>query len=335
MTSSPLRPVTVLELPLVAGWISSVAASEFELSGWLNAIQNATARPQLLAGLWGLWENGTLSALCWAENLPGQICQLRPPLADPNLSLKKIRDLLAQALAGAAAAGATWCQCLTGPAQRGTYQAIFANRLSHFTALSYQIRELSGEDVLPEIDPTEFTPYAPAGDREALELLLLRTYEQSQDCPRLDQWRNPGQALSGYAAVGHSGTAEWWWARGTSRTMGPAMGPGDQPGQALSLIGCVLLAVHPEGENATHCKDALPAGGLLELLYWGVIPEARGQRYGKKLVAWAIWRGKCLRAKALVATVDVANTPALGVYQELGFVEALRLDLWGCGLPAE
>ena len=75
------------------------------------------------------------------------------------------------------------------------------------------------------------------------------------------------------------------------------------------VVGCLLL----RGLSATD---------PVELMYWGLIPEARGRRMGDRLLQL----GQQLagqRGKLLVACIDQANQPAWKAFQRAGF--------WACG----
>jgi ribosomal protein S18 acetylase RimI-like enzyme len=67
---------------------------------------------------------------------------------------------------------------------------------------------------------------------------------------------------------------------------------------------------------------------MLEVVYMGVTPEARGQGVGDTLLARAA--DECARRRAAVLTlaVDSHNHPALDLYQRWAFVETARRRAW-------
>jgi ribosomal protein S18 acetylase RimI-like enzyme len=71
-------------------------------------------------------------------------------------------------------------------------------------------------------------------------------------------------------------------------------------------VGCLLL-----GEDA--------AGAQWELVYMGVVPEARGRGIGLDLTRHAQWVARAAGCARMVLAVDATNAPALAVYAAAGF----------------
>jgi ribosomal protein S18 acetylase RimI-like enzyme len=97
------------------------------------------------------------------------------------------------------------------------------------------------------------------------------------------------ETLEGYAASGNSGRHLW----------SILQAEGDD-------VGCLLLADYPQFKQ-------------WELVYIGVVPEARGNGWGKAAVQEALWRAKEAGRERLVLAVDEANRPALAMYARAGF----------------
>ncbi len=70
-------------------------------------------------------------------------------------------------------------------------------------------------------------------------------------------------------------------------------------------IGCLLLADHPESNQ-------------WELVYMGLVPEARGRGWGAKIARHAQWEAQRAGRERLVLAVDAANRPAVAMYQQAG-----------------
>ncbi len=124
--------------------------------------------------------------------------------------------------------------------------------------------------------------------RDDFVRMLSNTYRDSLDCPELTRLRTPDEALAAHAATGAFRPDCW----------------------ELLLIddvlcGCVLTA--PVEDRS-----------LLELVYMGVEPDARGRGLGAVLLRRAQWHAARCRLGALVAAVDVRNGPALRVYEQAG-----------------
>lgn len=123
---------------------------------------------------------------------------------------------------------------------------------------------------------------------------LLRTYQQSLDCPELNDTRTVEEILAGHRAQGILRPDHW----------------------QLALVqevpvGLILLC---------GLKDE-PAW---DLSYVGVVPERRGQGWGRALVSWGLQAAKEAGVPGLHLAVDERNEPALGLYRSLGFVEVAR-----------
>ncbi len=86
-------------------------------------------------------------------------------------------------------------------------------------------------------------------------------------------------------------------------------GPNDEP------VGVLLL---------TH----VPLRPAIELVYVGVVPQARGRSYGRLLVRLAIEAASRARKDHLMLAVDRRNHYALKIYGELGFTETDRRHAW-------
>jgi hypothetical protein len=120
--------------------------------------------------------------------------------------------------------------------------------------------------------------------------LVERTYQGSLDCPALDGVRRIADVLEGYRAIGIFDPTRWIIARHREQD-----------------IGCLLLADHPRDHQ-------------WELVYMGVVPEARGHGWGVAIARHAQWLARQAGRKRLVLAVDAANLPAIAVYAAAGFV---------------
>lgn len=141
--------------------------------------------------------------------------------------------------------------------------------------------------------PTESTlTFEAHADREPARLgaILARSYQQSLDCPELNDVRDPAEVIEGYQAQGQYNSAHWFLVRAEGAD-----------------VGCLILTEHPRSENC-------------ELVYMGVVPEARGRGYGEQIIRFAGAHTSQLRAERLVLAVDERNEPALAMYRRVGFV---------------
>jgi len=134
-----------------------------------------------------------------------------------------------------------------------------------------------------------FQPSA-STDPQRLGELLLRTYEGSHDCPQLNGVRNSDDVLEGYRQQGTFAPDCWFFVR-----------------HEETDVGALILTAHADSGN-------------WELVYMGLVPEARGDGWGRQILEYALWQARLGGAQRLVLAVDEANRPAYGMYQQAGFV---------------
>ncbi len=125
------------------------------------------------------------------------------------------------------------------------------------------------------------------------------TFIDTLDCPAMNGRRSRGEVLEGFLDGRQlRQTAPWW--------------------EVLEVdgrvAGCLLLQQH--------------SSELVELVYMGLLPCARGQGLGKGLVQRAISNARQLGSQTLVVAVDEQNWPALDVYRLCGFQRHQRLQVW-------
>jgi ribosomal protein S18 acetylase RimI-like enzyme len=128
-------------------------------------------------------------------------------------------------------------------------------------------------------------------DISRLTHVIRRTYVDTCDCPALDGVRRVEDVLEGYRAQGVWLPAHWYVVS-----------------EAGKDVGVLLLAAYPDTGN-------------WELMYMGVVPEARGRGLGAKLLARALSDASAVDAERLVLAVDRENSPALAAYRAAGFRE--------------
>ncbi len=130
--------------------------------------------------------------------------------------------------------------------------------------------------------------FQPDADADPLRLgeLLQRTYEGSQDCPRLNGVRDSIDILEGYREQGTFAPECWFFVQREGVD-----------------VGALILDT-----------------GNWELVYMGLVPEARGTGWGRQILKFALWQAQQGGAERLVLAVDEANQYALEMYERAGFV---------------
>jgi ribosomal protein S18 acetylase RimI-like enzyme len=135
----------------------------------------------------------------------------------------------------------------------------------------------------------QVTGFAP--DRHFLLEALDRSYEQTLDCPELCGLRETADVLESHRATGVFDPKLWW-----------LVFANDQP------HGCMLL-------------NRCPEQGTVELVYLGLSPDLRGKGIGGLLLQMGLARIDSSGGSPMTCAVDLRNTPALHLYQRLGFAE--------------
>ena len=124
--------------------------------------------------------------------------------------------------------------------------------------------------------------------------VIERTYRESLDCPFLDGFRSGKDALSSHRLSGTFDPAGWRLYKSGQED-----------------IGVLLMNEHPE-QNA------------IELVYFGIVPEFRGKRLGRRILTEGIQAAAITGRAAFFLAVDCENIYANRLYGELGFSEMAR-----------
>jgi ribosomal protein S18 acetylase RimI-like enzyme len=135
-----------------------------------------------------------------------------------------------------------------------------------------------------------------AGGHERFAQTIQSSYQNSLDCPALNGLRSMTDVMAGHQAAGEFDPAWWLLLR-----------------EHEALRAVLLLARSPHSEMA-------------ELVYLGLVPEARGRGIGGVLMRQALHlaaRGGCAR---LSLAVDAQNTPALKLYYRHGLQRLCARD---------
>ncbi len=226
----------------------------------------------------------------WAQPLPGRTAALWPPA---------VRDPAARSLLQAAnrfldqQAIAITQVLLELPRDEvgGSLQAtihLLASCDYHWLAnLQYLVAEKTLFPSTPPILPLQFE--ARAGDQPLrLAALIEQTYVETWDCPSVEGIRSITDVLTSYQATGNYQRQHWFFVQHQERD-----------------VGALLLAPHGSGE-------------VWEVVYMGIVPDARGHGFGCQLVQHAFWRTAHGGGNRLVLAVDESNSPALSMYHRMG-----------------
>ncbi len=159
-----------------------------------------------------------------------------------------------------------------------------------------QLAKLAYLTVDSRLFPTErpsgqlkFQPAAGA-EPQRLGALLLSTYKGSLDCPQLNGVRDSSDVLEGYREQGTFAPEQWFFVQ-----------------RAGQDVGALILTMHSDSGN-------------WELVYMGLVPEARGSGLGREILDFAMWQASQGGAERLVLAVDETNRYAREMYERAGFV---------------
>jgi len=244
--------------------------------------------PQGFQGMLVARAGGQVIGAAWARLQPGRTCLLLPPQmsrADEATALR----LVERSLDFCRKHGVRLVQSLVmldhGPAA----DCLRSGGVKYLADLIYLV---SSRADFPETEPPgalTFDVCTPKREGELLEV-LQRTYLDTQDCPELNGVRDIKDVVAGYRAVGTFDPALWRLARKNGKA-----------------VGCVLLARHR-------------ASALFELVYMGLVPDARGKGNATTIIRHAQWLAGSEGCEHLVLAVDARNARALRVYTAAGFV---------------
>lgn len=230
--------------------------------------------------------------------LPGATGLIWPPACIRSCDVPPLEDALLQHVtAWLRELGARMAHILLAAEDQGLAACLPRNGFSFMTQLIYLRHDLTELPAVPS--EIHFEPYSDA-TADPFVTTLLRTYEGSRDCPELNGVQSAAEILEAHR--GQSSLRHWWLARHSG-----------------APIGVLLLAEQPE------------QGGW-ELAYLGVVPKARGRKFGQALIARALQAAHAARVGYLFAAVDERNRPAYDLYTRLGFVpydsRAVYLAIW-------
>lgn len=249
------------------------------------------------SGLFALQEKDRLVGAIWAQSQPGRTVSIWPPQVLAEASGAHASLLLAEAVRYASAQGARLAQVLLTIDAGETADLFSRAGFRHFADLLYLVSlDIDFPTTRPVTD-LQFEPHAVA-EESRLARIIMKTYEQSRDCPALGGVRTIEDVLAGYRAAGAFDPSRWLIVRHSDRD-----------------VGCLLLADHAESDQ-------------WELVYVGLVPEARGRGWGVEITRQAQWLTRQAGRPRLTLAVDAANEPAIDMYAQAGFYSWDKRSVW-------
>ncbi|MCX5649036.1 MAG: GNAT family N-acetyltransferase [Planctomycetota bacterium] len=201
--------------------------------------------------------------------------------------------LIRGAVRASAEAGARFIQAATEPEGRSALaRAIGRAGMERLAVLAYLRRAVTAAEARApepkEIVWKRWTPWR----RRQFARTIARTYEGSLDCPAMAGLRTAQDALATHRATGVFRAGAWHLAL--------------EGGEAVGVV----LASEVEGRG--------------DLVYLGVVPEARERGVGRALLGQAIRDTARMGLVTLTVAVDTENGPAWRLYAGAGFKEVRR-----------
>lgn len=243
--------------------------------------------------------DGGFNVVAIAVRNPGRTLGLvLSPLQSPRhrpLAARAIRRLLD----GVAGRDAALLQAMFDPTRRLEIAAAGDAGFRQLARLRFMESDLP-RLVRHELPMPPNVSISPCGGLQPAELapLLARTYEQTLDCPGLAGLRRTEDVLDGHRGSGRFDPELWF------RLEHEGAGAG-------------LALFNPN-----------PEAGCTELVYFGLVPEARGRGLGAVLLRHGLARLGPAAPSRIALAVDDHNTPALRLYRRHGFVPGgLRVAL--------
>jgi ribosomal protein S18 acetylase RimI-like enzyme len=240
--------------------------------------------------LWVATKGTTLLAAVWGVLQDGNTAFVWPPRAVTSEENSCCVPLLKHLLQSFDEQHIDFAQSLLEPIESdAAAAALTAAGFRREAELLYLV-SMVGYVEMPDADrELQFHPVSSAHD-ESLEAVIVRTYVDSRDFPSLNGRREIAEVISGYAATGVFDPARWLIVHFRGK-----------------VAGVLLLTDHPDQDQ-------------WELLYMGLVPEARGQGLGIKIVGHAMRETCFANRDRLVLAVDAENEPAKAMYDACGFL---------------
>ena len=213
-----------------------------------------------------------------------------PPQAASGSTQQDIEDqLLSYAIRWLRGRGAKLGQTLLAEEETSLAIPLERHGFVHITSLWYLRHNLESlpapSTVVPELTYQTYR----CCPHDLFHQTLLRSYEQTRDCPEVNGVRTLEEIIEGHQAQGIYDPAHWLLAL-----------------QADEPVGVCLVAQVSEWQG-------------WDLSYVGVVSEARGRGIGRELTRRTLQAARAAGATQVTLAVDTRNRPAWNLYLDLGF----------------
>jgi len=285
-----VRPATASEAARAAEAFLRMPPTAGESPGAAGLV-HANPRNQIVA----LRGERIVGSCVWVPGAGRCATVVAPRLAewDEEVASRLIRG----AVRASAEDGARFIQAVAEPEGRSPLaRAIARAGMERLAVLAYLRRKVTAADARTAGPKGIVWKRWTAWRRRKFARTIARTYEGSLDCPAMAGLRTAQDALATHRATGVFRAGAWHLAI--------------EGGEAVGVV----LASEVEGRG--------------DLVYLGVVPEARGRGVGRALLGQAIRDTARMGLPALGLAVDTENGPAWQLYAGAGFKEVRRRLVW-------
>jgi ribosomal protein S18 acetylase RimI-like enzyme len=234
-------------------------------------------------------QGGQIRGSAWGQRQSGNIAVFWPPQLVGDVDVATSYRLAEAVVCDLDASAIEMTQVLVGPADSARVPELERVNFCRLAELLYMTCEAPRfPRERPSFGDVTFTAYNDS-QRTRLMRLIERSYEATLDCVGLNGVRDLHHVVAGYQATGTYRPENW---------LIVSAGQTD--------AGILLLADHPKA-------------GHWELMYMGLVPEARGRGWGRQITQHAQWLASRAGVARIVLAVDSQNEPALRMYRSAGF----------------
>lgn len=251
----------------------------------------------LLPGLWIAHAHGALLGAAWGQLLGGGGANLWPPRLVESTDERLADRLIAAVLDDLLRRGTEQVQLVLPHDDTRDSARLPAHGFQRLSDLLYLAWFAQEHDRLASSATLRFTPLSEVDDAQLAEV-VERTYQGTLDLPQLNGQRSVEAVLEEYRTTAPYDPALWFLVSDASQA-----------------VGCLLLA-----DQAEH--------DYIELVYMGIVPEARGRRWGEQIVGFAQRQTRLRQRSRLALAVAADNHPATNMYNAGGFVAWERRQVW-------
>ena len=247
-----------------------------------------------LACLWPATRSVGCTPRRWCRRLPGALGVAWAPQGD---SAEAVDAVTVAACAWLRERGVKVCQAFATAEERDEMAPLERSGFRHVTQLVFLKCDLPSE-----CDRHGFLAFAPVRPPfpEEFATTLLTTHAGTLDCPELNATRTPAEVLAGFTA---SPEVQWRLASSSGEPVG-------------------VVVFEYDADQAAA-----------DLTYLGVVPAARGRKFGAELLKFVVAEASRAGVPVLTVSVDVRNAPATKLYARHGFAEYDRREVWLAAWP--